>query len=578
MKPRFRLLALACATSLSCCIGEDPGSKTEHPDAGSPDAPDVPVTSTLVLGKDGSWIHQGEKIDVPFTVTGVVSGTWRVRARKLPAGVVATDVDASAGAIAIQADANVPAGISADLDVELVVGERVADAKPFRLRIAGPAGDLDTTWGVSGVRTLSIRNPENPAVPGSSYANAIAVYPKSAGPNAGKVVIGGGVHSNDDLSGTRRIFVARFDEDSTPDTTFGEPTATGHAAYRILDIDAQLEEVAIDSLGRIVVLASTGTEVRITRLTATGEPDSSFVSFAGRLPGGVYAGRGRGLLVLPGDKILVGGYWNQYDGGGDPTCAAQNHCGVHPVLAVFNADGTRDTTFGTNGAKTLPAVRGPGTSTRLERMLRDAQGRIVFVGSACDNDYRPPDTNCKSFVARATATGDLDPSFGDGPPGAKSGFTEITFGGDPTRLESFFGVSLDTQGRIVAAGWSRDKTRGTIARFSPADGSLDASFASTGSQVVDLGGTDQSLVDVLHDENGRILAVGGSDDGTWAIHRLRFDAMGTRDTAFAPTKLRLDRFTGKLALTADQQMLVAFGAERAGNGPPYDVAVSRFWP
>ena len=98
-------------------------------------------------------------------------------------------------------------------------------------------------------------------------------------------------------------------------------------------------------------------------------------------------------VMLPDDKILVAG---------------RSSNGVHfnSVLLRFNADGTPDLTFGTDG---LVEHDLGGGSEFIRSAALDGQGRLV-VGGQLFSD--PSETNSDMFVARFLSDGSLDPSFG----------------------------------------------------------------------------------------------------------------------------------------------------------------------
>ncbi|MGA9523079.1 MAG: hypothetical protein WBV82_16545 [Myxococcaceae bacterium] len=113
------------------------------------------------------------------------------------------------------------------------------------------------------------------------------------------------------------------------------------------------------------------------------------------------------------------------------------------ALARFNADGTLDTSFGTDGIAWLDL--GPGSSTVRDSMWsmdRDSQDRLVLFGSKkADGDRADADR----VVVRLTANGALDTSFATG--GIHTLDTQNV--GDNAR-NGF----VQADGKIVASGYA----------------------------------------------------------------------------------------------------------------------------
>ncbi len=159
-------------------------------------------------------------------------------------------------------------------------------------------------------------------------------------------------------------------------------------------------------------------------------------------------------------------------------------------LAGFNADGSLDTSFGTQGIATT-GFDGPGN------MTIDASGRVVVVGMGGNSGI-------DICVSRLLPDGSPDPSFGSGGQVTISSsfvmadyyFSDGIGGGqwesNVTIASHFLGgiynnVGIDSHGRIIVAGITRYRGQNisdliTVARFN-ADGSLDTSFGSGGKLV-----------------------------------------------------------------------------------------------
>jgi uncharacterized delta-60 repeat protein len=128
------------------------------------------------------------------------------------------------------------------------------------------------------------------------------------------------------------------------------------------------------------------------------------------------------------------------------------------------------------------------------------------------------------------APGDLDPTFtGDGL--EATSFGKEAFGS---------GVALQTDGKIVVAGtafytvcediWCSSPSEFALARYN-ADGTPDTSFSGDGRETTDFGGQDFGAYDVALQSDGKIVAVGHTGGGDFAL--ARYNPNGALDTSFS---------------------------------------------
>lgn len=127
------------------------------------------------------------------------------------------------------------------------------------------------------------------------------------------------------------------------------------------------------------------------------------------------------------------------------------------VVARYHDNGVLDGTFGSGGYTRTPA----GVTSRAYAVALQADGRIVVAGMAEIDGSRD------FVVARYTAFGELDASFGGG-----AGIVTTNFvGGD----DQARGVVVQSTGKIVAVGFARSDAGGydfALARYCPS-GDLD---------------------------------------------------------------------------------------------------------
>jgi uncharacterized delta-60 repeat protein len=146
-------------------------------------------------------------------------------------------------------------------------------------------------------------------------------------------------------------------------------------------------------------------------------------------------------------------------------------------------------------------------------------GKIVAVGSA-GSDADP-------FVVRYSSNGSLDTSFGSG--------GKATIPSSLVGQGSFNAVSLQPDGKIVAAGTSFSGAKGqdfVVARYN-ANGSLDASFGTSGIATTDVLGHNDVVTGLALQPDGTIVAGGKANTGSaWDFAAVRYAANGALDTSF----------------------------------------------
>ena len=189
--------------------------------------------------------------------------------------------------------------------------------------------------------------------------------------------------------------------------------------------------------------------------------------------------------------------------------------GEHFAVARFNANGSLDTGFGTDGRVVIDG----GSETCLDVAVQ-SDGRIIVVGDY----YADPAALPAGFlVVRLNSDGSPDTSFGDG-----NGRTSVYFGASSSEYSAAVGVRVRSDGRIVVAGptstTSLDK-QFAVAQLL-ADGQLDMSFGSGGKatvtfdDVVGMAVKDHPTSLAL-DREGRIV-IGGFSYTTTPVGPARF--------------------------------------------------------
>ena len=187
---------------------------------------------------------------------------------------------------------------------------------------------------------------------------------------------------------------------------------------------------------------------------------------------------GRAVTVDSEARVIVAGYG---DSGSDDDFA----------VVRYTSAGVLDTSFG-GGDGIVTTDFGSGDADDVAwGLVVDSAGRVVVVGYA---DYGDPSGSDQQFaLARYTSAGVLDASFG------ADGIVRTTIVGD----DRGYGVALDSQDRVVVAGYSYHGSDNDFAvvRYTSA-GVLDTSFGTGGKVTTDIGGNTDVGYAVAVDSDG----------------------------------------------------------------------------
>ena len=349
-------------------------------------------------------------------------------------------------------------------------------------------GDLDRTFGHVGFKTTPITG---------SYDRGYGIVRQPDG----KIILVG--NRNED-SGSA-ITLIRYNADGSLDTTFD-------GDGKILDEAGRANAVALQADGKIVITGKTseinGTFFSVFRYNPNGSLDSSFAT-NGKFKSAVSL-LGNAIAILPDGKIVVAGT------SGAPF---SNHF----AAARLNPNGTFDTTF--NGSGTVTTSIGDsidGTNIRKTLAIQP-DGKIIVGGTsqfgATGKDFT---------LVRYNSNGSLDPIFGGG------GIVQTSFG-NSTQNEFLQSIALDSNGRIVAAGYADTaiaEQSFALARYNP-DGSLDSSFSDDGKLIIKTRpNTFERANAVTIQTGGKILIGGSSGYSRRDFTLVRFNSNGTLDTNF----------------------------------------------
>jgi uncharacterized delta-60 repeat protein len=252
--------------------------------------------------------------------------------------------------------------------------------------------------------------------------------------------------------------------------------------------------------------------------------------------------------------------------------AAGSTSGTAFLLARFNADGSLDQAFGTNGS--IETTFGDQTAAGRAIVVQ-ADGKIVVVGVSGVGSY----SELNDFaLARYNSDGSLDQSFGSG------GKVKTHFPGVDNTGSSATSVALQPDGKLVVGGYCKQNDRTphqfAVARYN-SNGTLDSAFGQAGKVMTRLGLGDAYSFGIALQSNGRIVLAGYSEttlDHDFSL--VGYTANGTLDSAFGNGGTVTTDFSGAtddiayvMTMQSDGKLVVA---GRTGEYPQNDFAVARY--
>ncbi len=349
--------------------------------------------------------------------------------------------------------------IQRQVDGRLVVVGSAFDAlgrKAITLARYLSTGSFDPSFGPGGSGVVMEALGAGPAPSVQVFDHALAFAPDGA------IVVCG---EATDASGSFGVLIARFTSDGVLDPSFASGgkftmqlnASSGAGSSQLLGCAVQPNG---DVLGVGLRTSSTGgLEAVALRLDDHGTLDPGFGS------GGVFAHQlslsstqlsdASDVIVLPNGSLAL-----SIEG---RDASDHNAMGV----AELGANGQLTPGFGTGGF-TLLAIGGNAFGPRLGRQ---ADGHLVVGGGASD-----PMGHVGMLATRFTASGALDPSFGQG------GHALVQPSAAATPQSETLGLVVEPSGKLLLIGDAADTlgdTQLAIARFT-ADGALDASFGTNG--------------------------------------------------------------------------------------------------
>jgi len=199
--------------------------------------------------------------------------------------------------------------------------------------------------------------------------------------------------------------------------------------------------------------------------------------------------------------------------------AGSSDLGEHTDFALvrFNQDGSLDVDFGAGGivTTTFPASVAIAQSINLQ-----SDGKIFLAGYVdwgIDKDFA---------VAKYLPDGSLDPSFVAG------GITTTDL--NVSSLDYAYSSAIQPDNSLIVTGYSETSANPKIAVAKYLlDGSLDASFGTGGIVIKDLGSGSDKAYAIVIQSDGKFVVAGQKELGSESdFALLRYNADGTLDSSF----------------------------------------------
>ncbi|MBA2555881.1 MAG: hypothetical protein H0V12_00800 [Chloroflexi bacterium] len=292
-----------------------------------------------------------------------------------------------------------------------------------------------------------------------------------------------------------------------------------------------LNDIVLQPDGKVVVAGATSPDGRefdfvVGRYDAAGRPDPTFGTGGKVVTEFLGDGFATALVLQPDGRIVAAG---EARAPADPTRFA---------LARYTASGRLDGTFGSGGKVTTAW----DTSASAADVALQPDGRIIAAGSATSRN-----ADYDFAIARYTATGRLDPGFGD------RGQIVTNFAGRST--DEALAVTIYPDDRVIVAGST-----------GPHD--LDGDFALARYLAPPTGSSETHLI--VRDTFGRTLANnwGRADAGgpySLLSRASDYDVDGRTGTMLLPAS----RATRRAVLTQISARDVAFSFRVTTNRAPY---------
>jgi len=386
------------------------------------------------------------------------------------------------------------------------------------------AGTLDPKFGKGGIVLTTNTSANSGALQGD-----------------GKIVIAGSIATNQNQ---QQPGLLRYNTDGTLDPNFG---IGGKVVIGGTNAGAAFA-VAVQTDGKILAAAPANLQLTVFRFNSNGSVDNTFGNNGATAiqPTEVFLGPASGGIALqPNGRILV--------------ATAHNEGGALQIVARLLANGQLDSTFGSNGV--APTFGGDSVAVLPNGNILVGTGSVTSAyapNGAVVKDFgihgQTPGfapgfaneaggfvvTNNSSTVPRIITAGTIFTDLNLMSLNSVSGFLLVSYNIDGTLDNAFgihggvttpfpgnilaraFAVALQRNGDIVAVGQTARTDTGpsdfALVRYNP-DGTVDTTFGNNGFVSTPFGASVAFANTVLIQIDGKIIAVGNSNNGTTTLAR-----------------------------------------------------------
>jgi uncharacterized delta-60 repeat protein len=390
----------------------------------------------------------------------------------------------------------------------------------FMLARYNADGSLDASFGNGGITTTDF------ATSTFDFLTDVAITP------SGNIIAGG--LSN--RTGVTQFTLVQYNSSGAIDNSFG---VNGIVTTAFFGHDqSSLNSLAVQPDGKIIAAGQAFTNgngnFAIARYNMDGTPDASF-NFTGQTTTDISS---RDVVL----SVIYSSYGRIYTGG-----YTTDNFGVrHFTTASYNIDGTPDVGF--NGTGFLISTFGSGFEI-CANVKQQPDGKLIASGNTVDDPL-----GNDIVLTRINVDGTIDNGFGTNGNGQIR--ADINNGYDEGAY-----LILQPDGKIITGGSRMEFISGFDQRFSGFrfnnSGTPDAGFGNGGSFAEIIYSSFLEYNAIFQQNDGKVLAVRSTNDGTFSQSLCRFNANGSVDDSFGNNGvLFLDNAGGSAVFQPDGKLLI----------------------